>query len=65
MACYQDKDRFASCKHFMEGVRKRKGSGFPYFVHPRGVAYIVMEHGGTVDQINAAGNTYYAREDKI
>lgn len=32
----------------------RKGSGMPYFVHPRGVAYIVMEHGGTVDQINAA-----------
>lgn len=34
--------------------RERKGSGMPYFVHPRGVAYIVMEHGGTVDQINAA-----------
>ena len=34
--------------------QERKGSGFPYFVHPRGVAYIVMEHGGTVDQINAA-----------
>ena len=32
----------------------RKGSGMPYFVHPRGVAYIVMDHGGTVDQINAA-----------
>ena len=34
--------------------QERKGSGFPYFVHPRGVAYIVMEHGGTIDQINAA-----------
>lgn len=34
--------------------QERKGSGFPYFVHPRGVAYIVMEHGGTNDQINAA-----------
>ena len=34
--------------------QERKGSGKPYFVHPRGVAYIVMEHGGTVDQINAA-----------
>lgn len=32
----------------------RKGSGIPYFVHPRGVACIVMEHGGTIDQINAA-----------
>ena len=31
----------------------KKGS-FPYFVHPRGVAYIVMEHNGTIDQINAA-----------
>lgn len=34
--------------------QERKGSGFPYFVHPRGVAYIVMEHGGSIDQINAA-----------
>ena len=25
--------------------QERKGSGKPYFVHPRGVAYIVMEHG--------------------
>ena len=29
--------------------QERKDSGFPYFVHPRGVAYIVMEHGGTID----------------
>lgn len=34
--------------------QERKDSGFPYFVHPRGVAYIVMEHGGSIDQINAA-----------
>lgn len=32
----------------------RKGSGLPYYVHPRGVAYIVMEHKGSDDQINAA-----------
>ena len=32
----------------------RKGSGLPYYVHPRGVAYIVMINGGTEDQINAA-----------
>lgn len=34
--------------------QERKGSGTPYFVHPRGVTLIVMEHGGTIDQINAA-----------
>ena len=34
--------------------QERKGSGKPYFVHPRAVAYIVMEHDGSVDQINAA-----------
>ena len=34
--------------------QERKGSGLPYYVHPRGVAYIVMEHNGTEDQINAA-----------
>ena len=32
----------------------RKGSGFPYFIHVRGVAYIVMRNGGSIDQINAA-----------
>ena len=42
---------FAKGRH---AHQERKGSGFPYFVHPRGVAYIVMEHGGTIDQINAA-----------
>ena len=42
---------FAKDRH---AHQERKGSGFPYFVHPRGVAYIVMEHGGTIDQINAA-----------
>lgn len=34
--------------------QERKGTGAPYFVHPRGVAYIVMEHSETIDQINAA-----------
>lgn len=42
---------FAKGRH---AHQQRKGSGFPYFVHPRGVAYIVMEHGGTIEQINAA-----------
>lgn len=42
---------FAKGRH---AHQERKGSGFPYFVHPRGVAYIVMEHNGTIDQINAA-----------
>lgn len=32
----------------------RKVSGKPYYIHPRGVAYIVMVMGGTADQINAA-----------
>lgn len=42
---------FAKGRH---AHQERKGSGTPYFVHPRGVALIVMEHGGTIDQINAA-----------
>lgn len=32
----------------------RKGSGVPYYVHPRGVAYLVMSHGGSQNQICAA-----------
>lgn len=32
----------------------REGSGYPYFVHPKGVAFFVMKFGGTSDQINAA-----------
>lgn len=32
----------------------RKCSGLPYFVHPKGVAKIVMDNGGTIDQICAA-----------
>jgi GTP pyrophosphokinase len=32
----------------------RKVTGMPYYIHPRGVAYIVMAAGGTHDQINAA-----------
>ena len=34
--------------------QKRKGSGKPYFVHPKGVAKIVMDNGGNEDQIIAA-----------
>ncbi len=34
--------------------QKRKGSGEPYFVHPKGVAKIVMDNGGNEDQIIAA-----------
>ena len=34
--------------------QKRKGSGEPYFVHPKYVAKIVMENGGNEDQIIAA-----------
>lgn len=32
----------------------RKGSGEPYFVHPKGVAKIVKDNGGNIDQIRAA-----------
>lgn len=34
--------------------QKRKGSSEPYFVHPKTVAKIVMDHDGTEDQIIAA-----------
>ena len=34
--------------------QKRKGSGEPYFVHPKGVAKIVMDNGGNEDQICGA-----------
>lgn len=34
--------------------QKRKASEEPYFVHPKGVAKIVMENGGNEDQIVAA-----------
>lgn len=34
--------------------QQRKGNGYPYYVHPRGVAFIVMMCGGNIDQINAA-----------
>lgn len=42
---------FAKGRH---AHQERKSSNIPYFVHPRGVAYIVMEHGGSIEQINAA-----------
>lgn len=44
---------FAKYKHKQTGA-VRKGSGLPYFVHPKGVAMIVLENGGSVEQINAA-----------
>lgn len=44
---------FAKCKHD-EIYQTRKGSGVPYFVHPKGVALIVMKNGGNNDQIRAA-----------
>lgn len=42
---------FAKGRH---AHQERKGSGMPYFVHPRGVAWLVKRFGGTVTQINAA-----------
>lgn len=44
---------FAKCKHD-EIYQTRKGSGVPYFVHPKGVALIVMKNGGNNDQIKSA-----------
>lgn len=43
--------------YFAKGCHEhqtRKVSGKPYYIHPRGVAYIVMVMGGSTDQINAA-----------
>lgn len=42
---------FAKCRH---AHQERKGSGMPYFVHTRGVAWLVKKYGGTINQINAA-----------
>lgn len=44
---------FAKYCHSEMG-QKRKGSGEPYFVHPKGVAKIVIDNGGNEDQICAA-----------
>ncbi len=44
---------FAKCKHD-EIYQKRKGTGVPYFIHPKQVALIVKQHGGTNDQIKSA-----------
>ena len=44
---------FAKCKHD-EIYQKRKGTGVPYFIHPKGVALIVLKNGGNNDQIKAA-----------
>lgn len=42
---------FAKGRH---AHQERKGSGMPYFVHPRGVAWLVKKYGGSITQINAA-----------
>lgn len=42
---------FAKGRH---AHQERNGSGMPYFVHPRGVAWLVKKYGGTINQINAA-----------
>lgn len=42
---------FAKGRH---AHQERKGSGMPYFVHPRGVAWLVKKFGGSIVQINAA-----------
>lgn len=42
---------FAKGRH---AHQNRKVSGYPYFVHCKGVAFIIAENGGTIDQINAA-----------
>jgi (p)ppGpp synthase/HD superfamily hydrolase len=44
---------FAKCKHD-EIYQVRKGTGVPYFIHPKGVALIVLKNGGNTDQIKAA-----------
>lgn len=44
---------FAKCKHD-EIHQVRKGTGVPYFIHPKGVALIVMKNGGNNDQIKSA-----------
>ena len=44
---------FAKCKHG-EVHQTRKGTGVPYFIHPKGVALIVMKNGGNNDQIKSA-----------
>lgn len=44
---------FAKYKHKQTGAI-RKCSGLPYFVHPKAVAMIILENGGTIEQINCA-----------
>lgn len=36
---------FAKGRH---AHQERKGSGMPYFVHPRGVAWLVKKFGGSI-----------------
>lgn len=44
---------FAKCKHD-EIHQVRKETGVPYFIHPKGVALIVMKNGGNNGQIKSA-----------
>lgn len=44
---------FAKCKHD-EIYQTRKGTGVPYFIHPKNVALIVKQNDGSIDQIKAA-----------
>lgn len=65
--------RFAKRRHNDTGA-VRKVSGQPYWVHPEGVAKIVMEHGGSDIEIKAAfchdvledtGDSYEDLEEKF
>lgn len=65
--------RFARRRHNDTGA-VRKVSGQPYWVHPEGVAKIVMEHGGSDTEIKAAfchdvledtGDSYEDLEEKF
>lgn len=65
--------RFARRRHNDTGA-VRKVSGQPYWVHPEGVAKIVMEHGGSDTEIKAAfchdvledtGDSYDDLEEKF
>ena len=51
---------FAKYKHKQTGA-VRKGNGLPYIVHPKGVALIVLENDGSIDQINAAADFFNMR----
>lgn len=52
MECWNAYD-CAKIKH-SDIKQVRKSSGEPYFVHPKGVAKIVLDNKGSIDQIQAA-----------